>query len=310
MKKVKFINNMSRTFNKIGFKIAKHSPEILVTAGIIGTVASTVMACKATTKASKILENAKKDIDTIHECTSDESLSDKYTQEDSKKDLTIVYAQTGIKLVKLYAPSVILGMLSVSCIATSHKILNKRNAALSAAYTAVDRGFKEYRKRVEDKYGKDAERELRYNIKAREIEETVTDEKGKEKTVKNTVETVDSALDCSPYAKFFDESSPYWEKNAEYNLMFLRAQQNYANDLLKAKGRLFLNEVYEMLGIEPTKAGQVVGWVYDAENPVGDNYVDFGIYDTSKTATRRFVNGTERVILLDFNVDGNIWENM
>ena len=114
----------------------------------------------------------------------------------------------------------------------------------------------------------------------------------------------------SDYARFFDAASPNWQNDPEYNLMFLRAQQQYANDLLRAKGRLFLNDVYEMLGLEKSKAGQIVGWVYDRENPNGDNFVDFGIYDMSKERVRAFVNGYETNILLDFNVDGNIWDLM
>lgn len=121
---------------------------------------------------------------------------------------------------------------------------------------------------------------------------------------------------CSQYARFFDETSPYWYKNSglrendgpEMNLFFLRAQQNYANEKLKARGYLFLNEVYEMLGMPKTKAGQIVGWIYKENNTDGDNYVDFGIYRTEKNA--KFVNGYENSILLDFNVDGAIIDKM
>ena len=135
------------------------------------------------------------------------------------------------------------------------------------------------------------------------------DEDGNETIVTDTVKTMDPTL-YSDYARFFDAASPCWQNDPEYNLMFLKAQQQYANDLLRAKGRLFLNDVYDMLGIEKTKAGQVVGWVYDRENPNGDNFVDFGIYDMSKERVRAFVNGYETNILLDFNVDGNIWDLM
>ena len=107
----------------------------------------------------------------------------------------------------------------------------------------------------------------------------------------------------SQYARFFDETCPSWSKNSEANLMFLKLQQQFANDMLKARGVLYLNEVYAMLGIPRTKAGQVVGWKYDLENPSGDNYVDFGIFDEKN---KSFVNGFERSILLDFNVDGII----
>lgn len=310
MKMNEIMNTATRTFNKVGFQLKKHSPEILVTAGVVGTVTSAVMACKATTKLNDILENSKNDVDTIHEAMDHpEELPEEYTEEDGKKDLAIVYAQTGLKIAKLYAPAVILGSLSITAMLASNNILRKRNIALAAAYTAVDKSFKEYRGRVVERFGKDLDRELRYNIKAKEFDETVTDAKGKEKTVKKTVEVAE-LNSYSDYAKFFDDGCAGWDKDPEQNLFFLKRQQDYANDLLKAKGHLYLNEVYDMLGIQRTKAGQIVGWVYDEKNPVGDNYVDFGIYDTNKEGCRNFVNGYERTILLDFNVDGNILNMM
>lgn len=309
MKKLEIMNNLSRTFNKVGFQFKKHSPEILVVAGVVGTVASAVMACKATTKISIIMEKTKEDVDKIHDCMGNESLAEEYSLEDGKKDLAIVYAQTGIKLVKLYAPAVLLGALSITSILASNNILRKRNVALAAAYATVDKGFKEYRSRVVERFGEEIDRELKYNIKAKKFEETVIDENGKEKKVKTAVNIADPNT-YSDYARFFDDGCTGWEKDSEYNLMFLRAQQQYANDLLKSRGHLFLNEVYDMLGIPRTKAGQVVGWVYDSEHSVGDNYVDFGIYDMNREVVRNFVNGYERTILLDFNVDGNILDLM
>lgn len=306
------IKSAGDVINKVGFKIRKHSPEILVAAGVVGTVASTIMACKATTKVSDILEDTKSQVDQVHAVLDDRNISeDKYSQEDAKKDLTIVYVQSGVKLVKLYAPAVALGVLSLGCILTSNNILRKRNVALAAAYTAVDHGFKEYRGRVVERFGEAVDHELKYNIKAKKITETVVNEEtGKEKKVKKTIDVVGDPSTYSDYARFFDELCPMWEKDPEYNLIFLKAQQNYANDLLRSRGHLFLNEVYDMLGIPRSKAGQVVGWVYDENNPVGDNYVDFGIYDVNRENNRDFVNGYERSILLDFNVDGNIWDLM
>ena len=302
-------NEIIRTFNRVGLKLKKHSPEILVTAGVIGTVVSTVMACKATTKVADILDDTKEQVEQVHEMmelveTQPEKYADKYSEEDKKKDLAIIYTKAGVKFVKLYAPAVILGTLSITGIVASNNIHRKRNLALAAAYTTVDKSFKEYRGRVIDRFGKEMDRELKHNIKAKEVEETVVDEKGKETTVKKTVNVIDS--EPSEYAKFFDDGCRGWEKDPELNLMLLRSQQNYANDLLKTKGHLFLNEVYDLLGIPRTKAGQVVGWIYDEKNPVGDNFVDFGIYDNFTKANRDFVNGYERTILLDFNVDGNI----
>lgn len=310
MKKTELMTTVSSSFNKIGFRLKKHSPEILVVTGVVGTVVSAVMACKSTTKMSEILKKTREDIDSIHDCASNESLAEEYTPDDVKKDLTIVYVQTGIKVAKLYAPAVALGVLSLGGILASNNMLRKRNVALAAAYATVDKGFKEYRNRVVERFGEDVERELRHNIKAKKIDKIVVDENGKEKKVKETIQVAGDPNEYSDYARFFDDGCKGWEKDSEYNLMFLRAQQQYANDLLKSNGRLFLNEVYDMLGIPRTKAGQVVGWVYDAETPIGDNYVDFGIYDIHRETVRDFVNGYERTILLDFNVDGNIWDLM
>lgn len=308
MRKIAMLNKFNHSLNRAGLKLKKHSPEIMMVAGVVGTVASAVMACKATTKIDTILDEHKVKVDKIHDVV-DEAKNgerDNYTVEDGKKDLTIVYTQTGLKLVKLYAPAVIVGVASVTSIVAGHNVLRKRNIALAAAYTAVDKSFKEYRGRVVERFGKELDRELRYNIKAKEVEEIVVDENGKETVVKNTVDVVDPNT-YSEYAKFFDDGCTGWDKDADYNLMFLRKQQAHANDMLQAKGYLFLNEVYDMLGIPRTKAGQVVGWVYDEKHPVGDNFIDFGIYDGAyKEANRRFVNGYERTILLDFNVDGNI----
>lgn len=304
------ISKFNGTIGKVGFKFKKYSPEILVVSGIVGVVASAVMACKATTKVSTILEDTKDSVEKIHECENNKELveSGEYTHEDAKKDLTITYVQTGVKLVKLYAPSIALGVLSITSILASNNILRKRNVALAAAYATVDKSFKEYRNRVIERFGETVDRELKYNIKAKKIEEVVKDEEtGKEKKVKKTVEIGDPNT-YSDYARFFDDGCKGWEKDSEYNLMFLRAQQQYANDLLRSRGHLFLNEVYDMLGIPRTKAGQVVGWVYNKDNPVGDNYVDFGLYDINREVVRNFVNGYERTILLDFNVDGNIWD--
>ena len=307
MKVSDVISGAKRSLIKAGFKVKKHSPEILVVVGVAGVVTSTVMACKATTKAGDILEEHKNQMNAIDQVVKMDR--DDYTEEDHKKDTTIVYTRTAIKFVKLYSPSIMIGVLSLGCIIYSHNILTKRNAALAAAYATVDRGFKEYRGRVVERFGKELDHELRYNIKAQEFEKTEVDKKGNEKVVKETVNVADPNL-YSDYARFFDDGCNGWSKDPEQNLTFLKCQQAYANEKLKAKGYLFLNDVYKMLGIPATKAGQIVGWIYDEKNPIGDNFVDFGLYDMNKPVVRDFVNGYERTILLDFNVDGNILEMM
>ena len=300
-------NNLTRGLSRLGLKLKKHSPEILMVTGTIGVVTSAVMACKATLKVNDILEETKQDVDKINGVLENEEYADKYSEEDSKRDLLIVYAQTGIKLAKLYAPSVILGTLSLGAMITSNNILRKRNVALAAAYTVLDKGFKDYRSNVIERFGEKIDKELKHNIKAKTFETVTVDENGKEKKTKEEVNICD---EISDFARFFDEGSRYFTKDPEYNLMFLKNQERYANDKLKANGYLFLNDVYRMLDIPETKAGQIVGWIYDEKCPNGDNYVDFGIYNTNREKSRDFVNGYEKVILLDFNVDGNILEHI
>lgn len=299
-------NKFTRAIHRTGLKIKKHSPEILMAIGITGVVTTCVVACKSTTKASEILNEHKANVESVHEAAQNPQFAETYSEKDKQKDLTIVYTQTGLKFVKLYAPSVALGVVSIGCILASNNIIRKRNIALSAAYAAVDSNFKKYRERVIDRFDEALDKELRYGIKAKEIEETVIDEDGNEKTVKSIVNVIEDPTKYGEFAVIFDEFCPGWTDDATYNKMFLVKQQNYANEILKAKGHLFLNEVHDMLGIPRTKAGQIVGWVYDEETPVGDNFVDFGIFDTEKERVRAFINGYEKSIILDFNCDGNI----
>lgn len=316
--KTDLMNSVTRSLHKVGFKLKKHSPEILVVVGVVGTVASVVMACKATLKVNEVLDDAKNTIDVIHNTAeeyeaksvdADDTTAIAYTKEDATKDLAIVYAQTGWKLVKLYGPAVVVGALSVGCMLASNNILRKRNVALAAAFTAVDSSFKEYRGRVIERFGKDLDRELRYNIKAKEIEERVVDEDGNETIEKKTIQVMDPT-GHSMYSVFFDDGNLGWTKNAELNKVFLIQQQEAANFRLKKEGYLTLNDVYEMVGAPKTAYGQIAGWVWTEDGSVGDNFVDFGMFEIHNEKARDFINLREKTILLDFNCIGNILEYM
>lgn len=307
--KNELVAKASRSLHKVGFKFKKHSPEILVVAGVVGIVTSTVMACKATTKVNDIVDEAKETIDKIHNSvdkglhTSD---GEEYTQEVANKDLAITYVQTGLKFAKLYGPAVALGIVSIGCMVGSNQILRKRNVALAAAFTAVDTSFKEYRGRLIDRFGKDLDRELRFGIKAKEVEERVVDENGNETTVTKTVEVVDPNTVHDIYSIVWCEGNNGWTKSAELNKFFLIQTQNQANDKLRLNGILTLNEVYEMLGAPRTKYGQLAGWVYTEDETAGDNFVDFGIFDVHKPNACDFINGAEKAVILDFNCIGNL----
>lgn len=287
---------ISRTVAHNALHLQKASPGLLFGAGVVGTVGATVLACRATLKMDQVLEEAQTNLNTARTLEHRD-----YSEKDRSRDVTLIYYQTTIKVVRLYAPAIIVGGLSIAALTQSHRILNRRNAALTVAYGALERGFNEYRARVVEKYGEDVDRNLRYGTRQEQIEDPET---GKRRTVTR----VATDQDPSVYARFFDSYSPSWSKEPEYNLIFLKCQQNYANDMLRARGHVFLNEVYDMLGIPRSKAGSVVGWVL-SKNGETDNFINFGVFDGSDKA-RDFVNGLEGAILLDFNVDGVIYDRI
>lgn len=292
-----------------GVKLRKYSPEILLVAGIAGGITSAVMACKATLKVNEVLDEAKGNLDRIHEATQKgvTKAGEYYTEEDAKKDTTLAYIQSGAKLAKLYGPAVMLGAASVCCLMASNNIMRKRNLALAAAYMAEHTALKDYRQRVLDRFGKDVERELRYNIKAQEVEEVTVNEDGSETVTKKMVDVVDPNT-ISEFARIYDCGNIGWTKDAEANKFFLLQTQNHFNDMLRIKKIVFLNEVYDALGFPRTKEGQRWGWAYRPNDPnyMGDNFIDFGIFDIHDPNKVAFVNGIERSVLLDFNVDGPV----
>lgn len=273
----------------------KHSPALLFAAGIVGVTATVVLACKATLKLEEVLEEAQDDLERARELQ-----SPKYTEEDRQKDIVLVYVRTGAKIVKMYGPAFVLGALSIASLTGSHIILNRRYLGVTAAYAGLDRAFRQYRERVIGEFGREKDDDFRYGSREMDIVEE-TKEGAVVKTVKRA-----GLVHASPYAKFFDEGSSCWSPQPGYNLFFLKTSMGIANDQLQARGHLFLNEVYDMLGLPRTSAGAQVGWITGN----GDDYVDFGIFDDTKTGVRDFVNGWNKAVLLDFNVDGIIYDKI
>ena len=265
--------------------VEKNAPSLLFGAGIAGMVTSTVLACRATLQLERVTQTTQSNLEAA-------------VDNGDRKGVASEYSKGVFKVVRLYSPSVLIGAAAIGCLTKSHNMLNQRNLALTAAYAAIDRAFGEYRGRVIEKYGEDEDRYLRYA--SEEVE--LLDDNGKLQTVRR----VDVDQMPSMYARFFDQFAGTWSKDPQYNLVFLRCQQQWANDILRARGHIFLNEVYDALGLSRTTAGSVVGWVISKD---GDNFVDFGIFD-GHDGSRDFVNGREGSILLDFNVDGVIYDKI
>ena len=311
MKEIKLFTKIGNGFKRMGFGLKKHSPEILVVTGAVGVVGGVVAACVATPKAEKIISEAKAKIKEYEDLAAGKvDIPDNavYTDEDLKKDKLIVKAKTGAKLAAVYAPAAAIVFSSLALIFVSHNILSKRNAGIAAAYAAVSKGFDEYRNRVVEKYGKDVDDELKLGLKPRQVEETEKDENGKEKKVKKTISVADGNLGGSPYTFIFDSehTMAYTGDNA-YDMMELRMEQELANNLLKARGYIYLNEILDRLGLKTSKMGQVVGWVYNPDDNNADGFVDFGVREISIPNND---GELESKIVLDFNVQGNILDLM
>lgn len=281
----------------------KYSPEILVAVGLTTGVASIVMAIKATRKVDEILSDHNETLENI-ETALEVCDQSKYSKEDAKKDTVITYIQTGAQLAKLYAPAIALEAVSVASILAAYGIIKKRNLALVAAYNGLSEAFENYRKRIIEDFGEEYDDDVVHGVRRTKIKAAEVTEDGKKKKVDKDVVTLDGGGNKSPYARVFDRGSLFWKNNVEMNLLFLRTQQSYANDLLRIRGHLFLNEVYDMLDIPHTREGAVVGWILEKGKP---NFVDFGIYTLENS---RFINGTETDVWLDFNVDGLIFDKI
>lgn len=306
------VNKITRAIGKFNLTVRRNAPTILLVTGGVSVVVGIVQACIASTKVEKIIDETKENVEKTKEEVAD------LPENEQIVEVTKARTTGAIKIAKLYLPSFVCIVGGFACVYGSHRISAKRTATLAAAYAALQKGYSEYRKRVAEKYGDEEEHNIRFGIH----DEVITREdpnSGKliTETVHGTSMTNNQMF--SEYARFFDESSREFryisrrtvagierEADTEGNLLFLLSVQKECNRLLKKNGHLFLNEVYDMLDIKRSKAGQFVGWVYRKNNPNGDNQVDFGLSNPKYEPTRRFVNQLESIVLLDFNVDGDI----
>lgn len=282
--------NIPAPFVRPVLKIQKHSPKMMLAVGIVGVVGAGVMACKATLKLSEVLEPTEKELQLRTELS---ERDEDYANGEFRKDVIKLQIRTFLNVVKLYAPAVGVATVSIALIAGAHVVQSRRAAAMTAAYAGLKEGYDQLRQNVLDKYGAEEEAKLRHGVKI--VEEQVEGKDGKVKTVKH-----EKARGYSAYAQLFTEGNSNWVPNPDNNWFFLTSQQRYLNDKLQANGVVFLNDAYEALGLQKTKAGQVVGWAMGEKD--GDGYIDFGI---SESIQNFFTTG-EGSVWLDFNVDGEV----
>ena len=299
------------------FTIKKYSPEIFMVVGVGGVIAGTILACKATLKAPQIIREHQEMINAIDEAKNINS--EKYGNDQARQDKALTFLNTGKSFIFLYAGSATVMTIGLSLLVGSSIILKKRNLAIGAAYALMEKSFTKYRNRVISELGEDKDFHFNYGTEYETLTEETVDETGKKKKVKKQVQVLKNGNDASMYSRIFEEQvydtnggytgSSQWSPNGDYNMTNLVLKNGWANEHLRARGYLFLNDVYEELGFPRTKAGQMVGWKWQGD---GDNYVSFGPeIDAVINKTPGYLAYRDgKSILLDFNVDGVILDEI
>lgn len=296
---------LRKSFKKAQLTVRKHSPEILMVAGVIGTVAGAVMACKETLELEDVLDECKQEKMELEE---QYATCEEYSEDALKKDQVKLTIKQAVKIVKLYAPSVIMEVTSIGVIFASNDIMRKRNASMAAAYATLNSMYKRYRQNVIESYGEEVDKDMRFGVKHEKVTE-IDEDGNKVKIDARIVDLDNTALAISDYSRFFQAGCKGFDASSgRYNLLYLKGIQAMFNNKLIADGYVMLNDVYRELGFDTIPEGWSIGWVYDEANPIGDNYIDFGLYE-ARNKNQRAVNDWEPVILMDFNVDGNLYED-
>lgn len=296
---------LRKSFKKAQLTVRKHSPEILMVAGVIGTVAGAVMACKETLELEDVLDECKQEKMELEE---QYAVCEQYSEDALKKDQVKLTIKQVAKIVKLYAPSVIMEATSIGVIFASNDIMRKRNASMAAAYATLNSMYKRYRQNVIESYGEEVDKDMRFGVKHEKVTE-IDEDGNKVKIDARIVDLDNTALAISDYSRFFQMGCKGFDASSgRYNLLYLKGIQAMFNNKLIADGYVMLNDVYRELGFDTIPEGWSIGWVYDEANPIGDNYIDFGLYE-ARNKNQRAVNDWEPVILMDFNVDGNLYED-
>lgn len=302
MKFKQLCGSVEKAFYKTCFKIRKHTPEICEVAGIVGVVTASVMACKATLKLPEKTEEFEENLDLARN-----------VEENKGRAVTHAYVLYGIDILKIYWPSLVIGGASIGSICYSGHVYRGRNASLTAAYAAINTGFKEYRDRVAERFGEDVEKQILLNTKEETIKEKETLEDGTTKTVKKKMHVVDpECVDGVPYTRIFDANNPCFSSDPEINIVMIHQVQEFFQGKLERRfhktgvGYVFLNEIFENLHYKPTEEGQIIGWVKTSEDD--GVYIDFGLDEKWRTDVSDFAQGLRDNLILNFNVTGNVLE--
>ena len=283
-------------------KLRKISPELALGAGIVCGIGAVVVGVMQAKKVTAAIEETHKELDDIQKAQ--ENTDENSTDESKVRKMSWkAYNKMVWKIAKAMAPAIGLEVASIALFLLSHGVLKKRYLNTTAAYAALNEAFRGYRGRVKEAMGEEAEKVLMAGGKAEKGIQVEDDEGNVNKKTGSSL--VIQEHKNSPYEFDFNRhTSHLWSPDPDYSEVFLRNQQNYFNDLLQARGHVFLNEVLDGLGMKRTPAGAICGWIKGA----GDDYIDFGYMDTFIRDYKIDSDLCRKNIHLDFNVDGQIWD--
>lgn len=304
--KINLPNAVTSRVAHSGLALSKHSPKMLFWGGLVLMGATIVSSSSATLRLGDVLDEIKEDRREVERKVQADDVNEYSERDVARMNLAVSLAGFA-KVVRLYLPSVALGVAAVACLTSSHNQLTRRNAGLSAALAATERAMERYRSRIREEYGEEKELEL-WRDERTETRPVLDDEGRETKSTKK----VKVGGGRSPYARIWGrDTSSEWNPEPAYNVAKLRVVQEWGTLRIAQKGHLFLNEIFDELGIERTPEGAVVGWIaqkYAPKDMKVDGFVDFGVLDPDEASRfLDFVTGAEDHVMLDFNVDGEIW---
>lgn len=290
---------LSSGAHKLLFGLKQIAPEIATIGGTAGVAFGAIGLYKAIQDSKDILAKVKEEVKRLEDDGADE------------KDIKAVKIAGGITVAKKVAPSAALVVGSTAAVFASHYELRKENKRLSDIITHTSLAYNTIVKTLKDKLGDEKAEEIIYGIRKpneeerKVIEDLTKDNPMTEEQQKTYRISDDTEISPSLYAVFFDETCTNYSDDPDFNKNTLILLQARFNERLRRVGYVYLNEIYEALGVEKTEAGHDMGWRYAPHDPnhEGANTIDFNMWDIRSKANRRFINGYEPIILLDFNVD-------
>lgn len=293
---------ITRFIGRSKLKLSHASPTILTVGGIAGLVTAGVLAVKASPKMDEVVHNLEVALDHIKTSVEDKTLH----ENDEAAAKVGAYVGFGLETVRVYGAPLAIGCVGAAAILYSHGIMRKREASLMAAYGVLERAYNAYRARVVESFGEDVDQDI-YNGKV--IKNKTYDKKSGKIEYEAEKPQDDRGSVPADYRREFGYTNKNWnEARSEWNLVFLRGQEKFANHLLQSRGHVFLNDVFDGLGFDRTPAGAVTGWVKDGP----DGYIDFGLPEAGSPEEQDyfyFFDGVDGIVL-EFNVDGLIYDKI